>query len=144
MDLPENSGKINREPAKRPDMLTFLCILTFIGSGLAVFSYSVMYFYYNEMQTIMDDMGDKFQGMEMIRSLSRQFFLVNFVLSALSLGGAVLMWKLKKAGFHFYAGAQIFILLLPLVFKETPFSIFSVIISASFILGYATNLKYMS
>lgn len=144
MDLPENNSDKPNQPVKRPDLLTFLCILTFVGSGLAAFSYFIMYFSYEEMHTIMEGLDDRFPGMDIMLSLSRQFFLVSFVLYSLSLGGALLMWKLKKAGFHFYTGAQLGMLFLPLVFKSAPFSVLSVIVAAAFIAAYAVNLKYMN
>lgn len=46
----------------------------------------------------------------------RSFFLCSALLFALSLTGVILMWNLRKSGFHFYTLAQLLILLVTLLF----------------------------
>ncbi len=130
---------------KRPDLLTILCILTFIGSGLAAFSNLFIFLSFDEVSNILEDFDMDFPEFDMIMSGGKKFFITGFILYTLSLAGAMQMWKLKKIGFHLYTAAQIFILLLPLVMIENfQFSFFGLLITAAFIFAYASNLKHMS
>jgi len=140
----ENLNVAPKEPGKRSDLLTILCIFTFIGSGLAAFSNLFIYLSYEEMLTIIEDYEVDIPGFGMMMSGGRRFFITGFILYTLSWVGALQMWKLSKIGFHLYTGAQIFILLLPVIMIPSyPFSIFSLLFTAVFIAGYAINLKFM-
>ena len=140
MELPEN--KTNKKG--RPELLTLLCILTFIGSGLAAFSYFFIFISYDEIGTMMKEMDFDFSGFEIMMSGGKRFFAAGFILYSISLGGAIQMWKLNKIGFHLYTAAQVFILILPVVMiKSLPFSIFSLLLTLVFILGFFSQLKFM-
>ncbi len=140
----ENINPPQTEPFKRSDLLTILCILTFIGSGLASFSNLFIYLSYEEMLTIIEDYKVEIPGFEMMMSGGKRFFITGFILYTFSWVGALQMWKLKKIGFHLYTGAQIFILLLPVILIPSyPFSAFSLLFTGVFIAGYALNLKFM-
>ncbi len=133
-----------QKPVKRPDLLTYLCILSFIGSGLAGISNLFIFLSYDDMVNLMDDIKIDLPEFDLMMSGGRRFFFTGFVLYSLSLFGAIFMWKLRKIGFHFYTGAQIFIIALPVAFIPAyPFSILSVLVSAAFIVGYAVHLKIM-
>lgn len=142
----ENHLPIGTEDKKkRPDLLMVLCILTFIGSGMAAFSNLFIFLSFDEVSNILEDFDMDFPEFDMIMSGGKKFFLTGFILYTLSLVGAIQMWKLKKIGFHIYTGAQIFILLLPLAMIENfQFSFFGMLITAAFIFAYAYNLKHMS
>jgi len=141
----DNFPKNIESPKKRPDLLTVLCILTFIGSGMAAFSNLFIYLSFDEVTNILDDFEIDFPEFEMIMSGGKRFFLTGFIFYTISLAGAMQMWKLKKIGFHLYTGAQIFILLLPLAFIDNyQFSFVGLFITAAFIFAYFSNLKYMS
>lgn len=129
---------------KRTDILTILCILTFIGSGLAAFSNLFIYLSFDEVQYIFEDYNFDFPELEMIFSGGKIFFMGGFILYMLSLSGAMQMWKLRKIGFHFYTAAQLFILLLPVVsLKSYPFSFVGLFITSAFIYGYYSQMKLM-
>jgi FtsH-binding integral membrane protein len=131
-------------PVKRPELLTWLCILSFIGSGLAAVSNLFIFLSYEEMITLTDEINLDLPEFEMMMSGGRKFFLTGTVFYSISLIGAIYMWKLRKIGFHFYTGAQVFILALPVAFIPAyPFSVLSVLVSAAFIVGYAVHLKLM-
>jgi len=143
MDL-ESISSSQKEPGKRTDLLTVLCILTFIGSGLAAFSNLFIYLSFEEMLTIVDEYEVEIPGFDMMMSGGRRFFITGFILYTFSWIGALQMWKHRKIGFHLYTGAQLFILLLPVIMIPTySFSIFSLLFTAVFIGGYALNLKFM-
>lgn len=143
MDL-ERISPTQKEPGKRTDLLTVLCVLTFIGSGLAAFSNLFIYLSFEEMITIIDEYEVEIPGFDMMMSGGKRFFITGFILYNFSWVGALQMWKQRKIGFHLYTGAQIFILLLPVIMIPAyPFSIFSLLFTAVFIGGYALNLKFM-
>jgi hypothetical protein len=134
----------NKNLKKRPDLLTVLCILTFIGSGLAAFSNFFIYLSYDEVQYILEDYGFDFPEFQLILSGGKKFFLAGFILYMISLMGAIRMWKLNKLGFHLYAAAQIFILIQPVVMlRDYPFNFIGMFITAAFIYGYYSQLKFM-
>ena len=133
------------KPAQRPEILTTLCILTFIGSGMALFLFMLVYLSFDDLLLIMDDITEEIPYTEEIFSGGKRFFLTGSLLYSISLAGAIQMWKLNKLGFHLYAVAQIFILILPVVMiKSNPIPLLGIAITGAFIYGYYTNLKYMS
>ncbi len=143
MDL-ESISPSQKEPGKRTDLLTVLCVLTFIGSGLAAFSNLFIFLSFEEMLTIVDEYEVEIPGFDMMMSGGRRFFITGFILYTFSWVGALQMWKQRKIGFHLYTGAQIFILVLPVIMIVSyQFSIFSLLFTAVFIAGYAINLKFM-
>jgi len=140
----ESLNPSQKEPFKRSDLLTVLCVLTFIGSGLASFSNLFIFLSYEDMLTIVDEYEVEIPGFDMMMSGGRRFFITGFILYTFSWVGALQMWKLRKIGFHLYTGAQLFILILPVaMIVSYQFSIFSLLFTATFIAGYAINLKFM-
>ncbi|MCD4698467.1 MAG: hypothetical protein K8S16_19750 [Bacteroidales bacterium] len=142
MESPNNLPTDNK--GKRPDILTVLCILTFIGSGLAVFSNLFIYLSFDEVAEILDDVEFDLPEFKMILSGGKSFFMAGFFLYMVSLAGAIQMWKFRKIGFHLYTAAQIFILVLPVVTIDSyQFSIASLFITLAFVFGYFSQLKIM-
>lgn len=135
-----------RETPQNLGFLRFLCILTFLGSGLALFAYFIIGVFYDLfLNADMNPLGENEK--EMIRvmlSAGRNFFLLSAMLYAVSLYGAIMMWKLRKPGFHLYSIAQILILILPLLFIpgfKMPFV--TILVTVTFIFGYSTFLRSM-
>jgi hypothetical protein len=129
---------------KRPVTLTALCILSFIGSGLAFFTYFTISFSYNEFMKAMGETEFEMPQMEIIQQASRGFFVSGMMLYAGSLIGVSLMWRLRRSGFHFYTISQLLIALQPWVFlKLDNFPFLSLATSVIFILLYGYHLKYM-
>jgi hypothetical protein len=141
----ESIGEFQRNehrPVKRPELLTYLCILTFIGSGLAAISNLFIFLSYDDMINLTEKINLDLPEFDLMMSGGRRFFFTGFVLYSISLFGAIFMWKLRKIGFHFYTGAQIFIIVLPVAFIPAyPFSFLSVMVTVAFIIGYAVHLK---
>jgi hypothetical protein len=131
---------------RRPPSLTMLCVLTFIGSGSAFFSnlfFGIFYYQLPEAFEQLKKNGMIFPGMEMIKFLPRQYFIYTSLLSAISLLGAIQMWKLKKIGFHFYTASQLFLIILSMIFIGISVSSGTTFLTIAFILLYAMNLKFM-
>jgi hypothetical protein len=132
---------------KRPTLLTVLCILTFISSGMNLFSGLVIAGFYDVFVEIAQEFAQKFNipGIDLLLETSPLFFLVTAIFYAGSLSGAILMMQLKKIGFHVYTIFQILLILAPMYFMHLPSPGFpELIFSGLFIFLYSTNLKFMS
>jgi hypothetical protein len=132
---------------KRPNFLTLLCILTFIGSGMNLISSLVIAGFYDIFVQIAQEFAKKFSlpGIDMLMEAKPVFFLVSGICYAGSLVGAVLMLRLKKTGFHVYTIFQILLVIAPMYFMHiTSPGIPDLLFSGLFILLYSMNLKYMS
>ena len=132
---------------KRTKLLTVLCILTFIGSGMNFISSIMIALFYDSFIAVAETISESFNlpGLEMLLEGKSVFFAVSALISAGSFTGAYLMWKLKKAGFHVYTIFQILLILAPMYFFELPTpSFLDLILSGVFVILYSTNLKYMS
>lgn len=139
MEIGEN------KKTERPVLITVLLILTFIGSGMSAVSFLFVSMSYEEVMRIVEDVYSDFPGVELILSAKKSYFTIGFFLYTISFMGAVLMWKSKKIGFHFYTAAQIFLLILPMTtIPNFPFSILSVAVTGAFILAYSTYLRQMT
>ena len=130
---------------KRPELLSVICILTFIGSGLAAFSNLIISLNYDSLIEIVQSEELTFPGVDLILSLKVEFFVICFIFYSVSLFGAIQMWKLKKIGFHIYTVAQIVLLIIPSIYSPSlEFPFLGLLITVLFIVLYAKNLKYMS
>lgn len=130
-----------QEQAKRPTFLTVLCILTFISSGLGTLLYLLATIAFG----VVSGMLESIPGGEMMADAGMAFFAVYFILSAASLFGAIMMWKLKKTGFYLYTGANVIAFFLPMVMLEgAGFNVMGFVFLAAFIVMYGLNLKHMS
>jgi hypothetical protein len=104
------------EENKRPGFLTFLCVLTFIGSGLSllssllmpVFATTMLDFLSNSSATVQPD---ALEVLEQMAITPMWKFCILAFFYATSLFGAIYMLKMKKIGFHFYAIAQLAIII---------------------------------
>ena len=144
-DLQDNLT-MERKP-ERPNFLTILCILTFIGSGMNFISTLFITVFYQQFTAVMESISDtlKLPGMEMILEAKPIYFAVSALIYAGSLFGAFQMWKLKKRGFHIYAVFQILLILAPMYFLHLPIpSILDLFLSGTFVIMYSLNLKFMS
>lgn len=142
--MEDQSDNIFQKPQqpKRPPMLTALCILTFIGSGMSGFSFFMVYSAYNEILPQLQEFSGKFPGMEYILGAPKNFFMTGFILYTFSFFGANLMWRFKKVGFHFYTAAQIAVVLLPMIYiKNYPLPVIDGLFTAFFIILYFRHYK---
>ena len=139
--MEKNLYEFESEPEKRPSFLTWLCILTFIGSGWAIISCiwsyttaaktSTMFSQNIEMKrdstlqkdtaaVAIDQKHSTFEG-NIKASFSkilkeeniRKTAIGGFIAALLTLTGALLMWHLKKQGFFIYILGVVFGILVP-------------------------------
>jgi hypothetical protein len=132
---------------KRPTLLTVLCILTFIGSGLNAFSSLMGFLFFDSMMKAGQEVIKilKLPGLEFLDLLTRGYFAVSGLIYLLAVAGAVRMWQMRKQGFHIYTISQILGVISPMYFfRMGGPDLFSMLLSGIFILLYSTNFKKMS
>jgi hypothetical protein len=102
------------EENKRPGFLTFLCVLTFIGSGISLLSSLITPFF---APTFMDILYESpiasdpksMEAFEKILNTPTWHFYLTALFCATSILGAIYMLKMKKIGFHIYVISQLII-----------------------------------
>ncbi len=143
--LPDFTNGNSRNKNIRPDILTALCILTFIFSGLSAISYLTILMSYDMMIEMVQNGEIKLPGVEILFSGGRSYFALGSIFNIVSLWGAILMFRLKRIGFHLYTAAQIFLLIIPLtMLVEYQFSVLELSASLAFIIFYRLHIKYMN
>jgi len=128
-------------PGKRPQLLTVLSILSFIGSGLS--SVSNLFVFLNHdllIETItsgvFDDMGF---DLGILTDTNTSYFLLMGLLNIVSFTGVRQMWSLRKTGFHIYSISQLLMLIVSTVYVYKPsgvFPMFDLVFTAFFILFF--------
>lgn len=144
-ELPEEKDSAPTT-VKRPGGLTVICILTFIFSVLSTISFLFCSLYYTYLPELIKNSpySKDIPGIDALTHASIWFYILNAILFGVSLAGAILMYRLRKVGFHLYTVAQILLLILPLYYMPGFKSDFSnITITTVFILIYATNLRIM-
>jgi hypothetical protein len=142
MDKKDNITQFFPDKPQRPTLLTVICILSFIGSGLSGITFFMVYVSFEEMAPMLQEISSGIPGMELLARATKNFFLAGAVLYLFSYIGINLMWRMKKVGFHFYTGAQIFILVLPIIYiPDFPFPFLDALITALFVVMYARHYK---
>ena len=134
MEYQEDYNIEQEEPKKRPEMLTVLCILSFINAVWNGLSNLISFVFYDMFQSVFnqmsegegmfedmaEQMGDSWEMMveasAMAFSISRGYYFFEMVLYIASFVGVMMMWKLQKRGFHVYTIAQILMLITTSVF----------------------------
>ena len=138
----------NKEaPGRRPTFLTILCILSFISAGFGsllsiitpLFSEKIIEF----LKSTPDYDETAMNETIMVLQAGWGFHLITSALALCSLAGAVLMWKLKKTGFHLYALSNLGSLFIPTLMLKIPIGWEGILLTVSFIALYAFNLKHM-
>jgi len=124
----------------RPQLLSALCILTFIGSSVGFIGYFLASLFFEQVGGLII----KYSSWHSVEAISPVYFTLLMALFALSLTGAIRMWKLHRDGFFLYIFAQLLILFLPVLWiNPQTFSETNAIFTTIFIVGYSINLKYL-
>lgn len=139
--------EISEQPKKRTDLLTVLCILTFIGSGMSMMANGLLFLTIEPVKQLLEQESTySFLGteinMDFLLEISPVFFLLQSLTLLVSIIGATQMWNLKKTGFHLYTISQILLLILPKLFiNGLPFPMLELLISTTFVYLYAKSLS---
>lgn len=159
-------------PAARPTFITVLCILTFIGSGWGLIGGAIQYFSADKqalsmsiskqkVATDMEKSGKNDAGTQMaekmVNSMSSAFTAENIKKTGIAsivgalfcLGGAFLMWQLKRNGFFLYIAGTLIGIISPIIIYGTD-NLMSIITSVMvgflgivFVILYGVNMKHM-
>ena len=148
------------ESPKRPQFLTVLCILSFIGSALAFFGAIWGFFSIKASSAVLENMGnvqgDSFgmvSGMQetMLKAVENAVpnLIIGIVCSLLCLYGAIQMWQLKKIGFFIYSFGEIVPAISGFLLGGGGLiggvgAIVGLLFAVVWIVLYAVNLKHMT
>lgn len=123
---------------QRNDFLSALCILTFAGSSFKFVLYLLASLFFERASEIIIEYS-AWHSTDAVNSL---YFAILMSLSAFSIVGAVLMWKLRRSGFYVYTASQVLLSLLPVLWiNNQASSIVNLIFTVVFICSYALNLR---
>lgn len=124
----------------RPAFLSGVCLLSFIGSGMAFIAYFLASLFFDRTSELII----KYSSWNNTDEISSLYFTLLMALYAFSLIGAIRMWKLHKSGFYVYSISQIIILFQPALWINwQAFSVTNVIFTFIFIFAYFLNLKHL-
>ncbi|MEN8123109.1 MAG: hypothetical protein ABFS35_22415 [Bacteroidota bacterium] len=125
---------------QRPHMLSALCILTFFGSTVAFFGYFLASVFFQKTSELII----KYSSWHTTEDISPLYFTILMALFAISLTGAIRMWKRHRDGFFLYIISQVLILFLPAIWINwNAFSTTNAIFTTVFVVGYAINWRWM-
>jgi len=150
--MTEDFNNAQQEQIIRPQGLTILCVLSFIGSGLSLFANVFLFLFYDSFMAILtsdeiEEMPQTFDTemlLDFANTAGQFYFLLSTILYAMSILGVYYMWHLFKRGIHFYAIAQLSLILLPLLFIDSNLSVIpGLLLSGTFVLLYSRHLKIM-
>lgn len=144
--MDEQQQPIPNEAGPNLILLKILCVITFVGSGLGFISYGIIGLIHDlfssNLSLIPDEQNRELIGM--LLSAGRMFFFLNALLYVASLAGAILLWRMKKMGFHLYTASQLLLLILPMAYiKQFPMPGANIFLTILFIWGYSGFLKFM-
>ena len=147
------------ETTKRPQFITVLCILSFIGSAFAFIGSIWGYFSIKASAVLLENMGSAEGGnFGMVSGLQETMIkavenavpnlIIGLICSLLCLYGALQMWKLKKMGFFIYSIGEVTPAISAFLLGGGGLiggagAVFALIIAIVWIVLYAVNLKHM-
>ena len=130
---------MNKHKKIRPPLLRALCIMTFAGSGIAFPGYFLASVFFKKYSEIIV----KYSSWHSTDEISPVYFTILMALYAISLAGAVRMWKLHRDGYLLYIIAQVGILFMPVWWIDWhAFSVTNAVFTSIFIIGYGLNWKF--
>jgi hypothetical protein len=144
--MSETLDNTNVEAGKRPAFLTVICILSFIGIGLAIIGYIGAFAVMGVVEAGSASMTQALEeaGGTVTTGPSTgiiwAYIIGGFVTAILQLVGVLQMWKLKKSGFMLYTAASVIAIVLGFLYSGFTFGI---IFPIAFIVMYGLNLKAM-
>lgn len=128
------------EKKERPSFLSALCILTFIGSGLAFFIYLFASLFFKKAS----DFIIQYSSWNSTDDINPFYFILLLSGYIISFFGALKMWRLNKTGLFFYIFSQLAILFLPVIWLGwSALSMTNTIFTIIFISGYSVHYKYL-
>ena len=129
---------MSNKKIKRPPLLSALCILTFVGSTIGFIGYFLASVLFEQTSELII----KYSSWHSVDAISPMYFTLLMALYAVSLIGAIRIWKFHRDGIFLYTISQLIILFLPTVWtSESTFSVANAIATGVFLIGYGINWK---
>lgn len=120
----------------RPQLLTAFCLLSFIGSAVAmILQLSIILFHKSSLQ-----LAQKYAFQYGDVSFSYLNATTLFIVYAISFIGVLGLWHMRRIGYWIYLSAQILILLLQLI-SPTGISVSNLSATMIFVIGYTYFFK---
>ena len=142
--MPETAPQATENFAKRPALLTLLCILSFIANGLMVIIGLGGIFSSGYIANLMEQYSPGYE------SFGRELMLITsfsiLLIFGLKLWGVILMFLGRKGGYILYlipVGLLMIVNIVLLFATYSPIAIGYLLISIVFIVLYGNFLKYM-
>ncbi|MBR5216539.1 MAG: hypothetical protein IKV80_10015 [Bacteroidales bacterium] len=153
---------IEQEEPKRPEMLTVICVLSFINAVYNGISNFVSFAFYDSFQKVFaqmrngegmfadmaEQLGDNWemfaQASSLAFSVGRGYYFLETLLYVASFIGVLMMWRLQKKGFHVYTIAQCLMIIMTSIFvtnKIGGFPFGPIFWTAAFVFMYASHYK---
>lgn len=153
---------IEQEEPKRPEMLTVICVLSFINAVYNGISNFVSFAFYDSFQKVFaqmrngegmfadmaEQLGDNWemfaQASSLAFSIGRGYYFLETLLYVASFIGVLMMWRLQKKGFHVYTIAQCLMIIMTSIFvtnKIGGFPFGPIFWTAAFVFMYASHYK---
>ena len=130
----------NNKTKTHPPFLSALCILTFIGSTFGFIGYFLASMFFDKTSELIIE----YSSWHSVEAISPIYFTVLMALFAISLTGAIRIWKFHRDGFFIYSISQIIILFIPIIWINwNAFSVANAIFTAIFIFGYGWKWKLL-
>ena len=108
---------------KHKAWLHFFLVLSIISAGSTIFSDLMFALFMPQLDRVYTALAQTgtfpheiFTAWEQAKAIPRPYYGAMAALAILSLTGCILMWKLRRSGFHCYTLAQLLMLLLPVLF----------------------------
>ncbi|NCB07240.1 MAG: hypothetical protein EOM73_03645 [Bacteroidia bacterium] len=125
---------------ERTDLLSAFCILTFIGSSIGFVLYFLAALFFEEASEIII----RYSSWHTVEKISPLYFTIFMAMYAVSLSGAIRMWKQHRDGLFLYISAQLTIMFLPVIWINShSFSTTNAVFSAVFITGYLWHWRWL-
>lgn len=141
---------------QKPEMLYRLCIASFIMCGISILMYGILSLVNVLDEAMINQLWPQFTKTYPILNEEDpilffhnmgQVGIYTFLANIGSLIGVLLMWRLKKTGFHIYTISELSVNVLPFLFPLIPNTgsgnIFTILMDAFIIISYGTQLKHM-
>lgn len=133
------SENLNTETGKRPAFLTVICILSFVGIGLAIIGYVAALTLMGVAQAAISTATEGVaEGPS--TAIIWIYIIGGFVSAIVQLIGVAKMWKLQKSGFLLYTIPSVLMVILGVLYGGFTFG---VIFPIAFIVMYGLNLKHL-
>ena len=127
--------------------LHVVLVLSIIGSGLNLFTSLIMSLFGPSLMAAFQSMSSELPEevsimYETMFSTPRFMYVCLTVLYAMSLAGVILMWRLRKNGFHLYTLAQLLSLVVPVLFMGRSYvATGDIMLTLLFVAYYFITLK---